>query len=562
MKYLLVGINAKYIHSNLGIHCLRAYAKQYSGICPEIREYTINMPMDEIRQSIYAQKPDLIAFSVYIWNVEMTFNLVRDIKKLLPKVRIFLGGPEVSFESERLLEQINEIDGIMLGEGEQTFCELINHFESVGKEKLEDLSQIKGLIYKGINNTIRKNDARDVIDLSTVPFPYKDLSDFENRILYYETSRGCPFGCAYCLSSVDKTLRFRSMDLVKEEFLFFIENKVPQVKLVDRTFNVDHKRSVEMLSFIKEHDNGVTNFHFEIAGDILTDEEISIINSLRPGLVQLEIGVQSTNCNTLDAINRHTDLERLKRNVGLLLEGGRVHLHLDLIAGLPYENLESFKKSFNEVYLMGSNELQLGFLKVLKGAPINEMKYEQEIRYSSVAPYEVLSTKYISYEEICELKHLEEMLEIYHNSCQFMLSEKFLLELSQSPYDMYLDLYRFYMEKEQPIIQCKRFVRYELFLEYAIQRFALSDEKKERLKNLLTLDFYSREKAKARPSFATNVDKYKTEIRKLSDEFGLNRGENIHVEPVYGTKEFAVFNYKNKSMVTGNVLINYVLGEE
>lgn len=583
MKYLLVGINAKYIHSNLGIHCLRAYAKKYSSVTPEIKEYTINMQHEDILQSIYEETPDFIAFSVYIWNVDIVLRLVRDIKTLLPNTTIYLGGPEVSFESEEVLKNNSDVAGIMLGEGEQTLVELIGYFENkrlsssqANNIKTKDkpiesiaeniynnsLVDINGLCFRDdITGEIITTPSRMPIDLSLVPFPYSDLTDFQNRIIYYETSRGCPFGCAYCLSSVDKTLRFRSMELVKEELLFFINNNVPQVKFVDRTFNIDHVRSIEMLKFIKENDNGITNFHFEIAGDILTDEEIEIINSLRPGLVQLEIGVQSTNGETLDAINRHTQLEKLRGNVKRLLDGGKVHLHLDLIAGLPYEDLDRFKKSFNDVYSMGSHELQLGFLKVLKGAPINGRIEDQNIKYSSVAPYEVLSTKYLSYENICELKHVEEMLEIYHNSCQFMNSEAYLMHFFDSPYDFYYELFEFYLLKNQPVIQCKRAVRYELILEFANEKIFDLQFDYEMLRYFLTLDYYSREKAKARPTFSPNIDDYKSETRRIMDHLLADDiGGNYHIEPIYkfdsiqkNDGRFIVFDYNKRSSITGNV---------
>ena len=555
MKYLLVGINAKYIHSNLALHSLKSYARVYSTVTPIVHEYTINMPISDIIHGIYSEAPDFIGFSTYIWNVEIIKQIIRDIKQLLPDAVIYLGGPEVSYDCEKLLVDYPEITGIMLGEGEQTFVELIKYYE----HEISSLQDIKGLFYYDSNSDeYVSTPVRNPIDLSTVPFPYEDISDFENRIIYYETSRGCPFGCSYCLSSVDKTLRFRDLELVKKEFKIFLEANVPQVKLVDRTFNIDHKRSITMLNYIKNYDNGITNFHFEIAGDILTDEEIDIIQSLRPGLIQLEIGVQSTNDCTLRAINRHTNLERLKNNVAKLLKNNNVHLHLDLIAGLPYEDLSSFKQSFNQVYSMGSHELQLGFLKLLKGAPINHDVEEQNIKYSSFAPYEVLSTKYLSYENICELKRVEEMLEIYHNSCQFSYSEKFLLDLEKSPYDMYYNLSKYYQEKNQLVIQCKRVIRYELLLNYAIEKHAITIDMENHLRYLLTLDYYCRERAKARPAFALPIDEYKSEIRRINEQLSLTEpNTQFHVEPEYGSDRFVIFNYSKKSVITSNVLIDF-----
>lgn len=558
MKYLLVGINAKYIHSSLALHSLSAYVRKYSDINPVVCEYTINMSISEIVQGIYAEAPGFIGFSTYIWNVDIVKQVVRDIHTLLPDTIIYLGGPEVSFECDKFLEANPEVDGIMIGEGEQTFLELIQYYESVtnGDTAAKSLDDIQGICYiNRSTNQITTTTSRPAIDLSTVPFPYENLSDFENKIIYYETSRGCPFGCSYCLSSVDKSLRFRDMDLVEREFQVFLDAQIPQVKLVDRTFNIDHKRSIQMLTFLRDHDNGITNFHFEIAGDILTDDEIEIINSLRPGLIQLEIGVQSTNCDTLEAIHRHTDLDKLRTNTAKLLNGGKVHLHLDLIAGLPYEDLASFKESFNNVYSMGSHDLQLGFLKVLKGAPINSMVEDQDIKHSGYAPYEVLSTKYLSYADICELKRVEEMLEIYHNSCQFVRAEKYLLQHESTPYDFYLNLANYYKEIGQLVVQCKRAVRYEILIDYAINKLGWAESKIATLRSLLTLDFYSREKAKARPSFAPDLSMHKANIRNIMDELSVASPSGLfHVEPLPDSNSYEIFDYSKRSPITGNII--------
>lgn len=563
MKYLLVGINAKYIHSNLAIHCLYSYAKQkYSNVV--IQEHTINMPVSDIIKSIYSEAPDFIGMSAYIWNIDYVLQVVRDIKILLPNVVIYLGGPEVSYRCEELLTSYPEIDGIMTGEGEETFAELIEYYEQSKLSASNGASPasrraIKGLCFSdGNTDEIIRTGDRPPIDLSLVPFPYSDLTDFTNRIIYYETSRGCPFGCSYCLSSIEKSVRFRDISMVRDELLFFLNEKVPQVKFVDRTFNIDHKRSLEILSFIKENDNGITNFHFEVAGDILTDEEINMINSLRPGLVQLEIGVQSTNEATLSAINRRTNLEKLATNVQKLLAGGKVHLHLDLIAGLPYEDLNSFIRSFNEVHSMNSHELQLGFLKVLSGSPISQEVSNQEIQYSRHAPYEVLSTKYLSYTDICELKMVEEMLEIYHNSCQFERSLKYLLDRSTSPYDFYLALAKYYVERGQAVIQCKRIARFQILLDFAMSKYDLPEEEIDELRLLLTLDVYSREKAKSRPDFAPSTDCYKQKIRAIESQLKeSNPLTQFHIEPM-DCHRFTLFNYSKRSPITGNVLVEYI----
>lgn len=554
MKFLLVGINSKFIHSNLAIHCLYSYAKQFHDDV-EIKEYTINMPVSEIIKGIYMETPDFIGFSAYIWNIDYVLQVVRDIKLLLPNVIIYLGGPEVSYRCEEVLNNYREIDGIMIGEGEETFADLIKYYDNYQEGSLIGIS---GLCFlDNTTNQLIYTESRKPINLSEVPFPYRDLEDFSNRIIYYETSRGCPFGCSYCLSSIDKIVRFRDISMVKEELLFFLNAKVPQVKLVDRTFNINPQRSMEILSFIKENDNMITNFHFEVAGDILTEEEVNMINSLRPGLVQLEIGVQSTNEVTLKSINRHTNLEKLAVNVDKLLSGGKVHLHLDLIAGLPYEDLESFKRSFNEVHSMNSHELQLGFLKVLSGSPISQDVAQQQIQYSKHAPYEVLSTKFISYEDICELKLVEEMLEIYHNSCQFERSLEFLLSKSNSPYELYLGIAKYYAKRGQLIIQCKRLARYQLLLEFAIDKYKLRESDINKFRLLLTLDYYGRDRAKARPDFAPDISNFKYAIRKIEDNFKeKNPQVQYHIEPM-DYLSYALFDYSKRSPITDNVIIEY-----
>lgn len=542
MKFLLVGINAKYIHSNPAIWSLRAYAYKYAcafldyeaGNSVEIAEYTINQERKDILADIYDRAPDAIGISCYIWNIQMVEELVRDIRKVMPAVQIWLGGPEVSYDSVERIEEMKSIDGIIMGEGEKIFTSLLECIISGGK-----LKDVPGIAYRDENGAIICNKAVEPLDFSTVPFPYKDITDFKNRIVYYETSRGCPFGCSYCLSSVDKKLRFRKIEQVREELGFFMDNRVPQVKFIDRTFNCDHRRSVEILRFIRDYDNGITNFHFEVAGDILTEEELEILEKLRPGLVQLEIGVQTTNTRTLEAINRRTDMERLAVNVARLIKAGNMHIHLDLIAGLPYEDIVSFRKSFDDVYRMGSHELQLGFLKMLSGAPINMDRKDQQIVYSDTPPYEVLSTAYLGFGDILELKASEEMLEIYHNSQQFVNTEKYMMSFYNSPYEFYRGLAGYYKEKGYPVIQSSRMRKYEVLLEYAA---TIGDINPNLLKEYLTLDYYLRENAKSRPAFSYdidtrrsrsfyeddgNIDKYLPEYRGMD---GKQIGRMTHIE--------------------------------
>lgn len=570
MKILLVGINAKYIHSNLAVYSLRASAmkryKDEKNVRIEIAEYTINQTAEKIIQSIYKLRPDMIGISCYIWNVMMVQKIVAELHKLLCHVPIWLGGPEVSFDLEWQMQRFPAVTGIMYGEGEGTFPKLIevyaerkndiasdSFYDGDFRESInENFKNIRGIIYRDPKDNIITNAPAEIMDLDELPFPYSNIEDFQNRIIYYETSRGCPYSCAYCLSSVEKKLRYRNLDKVYVELQIFLDAKVKQVKFVDRTFNCNHSHAMAILHYIKEHDNGVTNFHFEVAGDLLTEEEIMLIGSLRPGLIQLEIGVQSTNEKTLKTIQRRTDLELLKDNIRQLLKNGNVHLHLDLIAGLPFENIDSFIHSFNEVYQMGGHELQLGFLKLLRGTPMMQMKEEHSIVCTDFPPYEMLCTKELSYEDVLRLKAVEEMLEIYHNSGQFRLTEQFLLSMFASPFDFYERLAKFYEDKNYPVICSARERRYVILLEFLTahgyecdhgEMIRYKEEKKENgykiletVRELLTVDYYLRERAKARPSFAQDEN---NQYRKLQEmDIGIVMdGEAGHREwfrSVYG----------------------------
>ena len=403
MKFLLTALNAKYIHSNPALYSLRAYAGKEMRNCIQIAEFTINNSIEDILAGIYEKQPDVIGFSCYIWNWEMIQKLIVLVNKVMPKVPIWLGGPEVSFHSERILQQYPMLAGIIVGEGEASFLELLQYYEGVGTKELKDI--------KGLQLPEGFSGERELTDVSRLPFLYENLDEFTNRILYYESSRGCPFRCSYCLSSIDKTVRLRDVETVKKELQFFLDNKVKQVKFVDRTFNCNHDHAKQIWNYILENDNGVTNFHFEIAADLLDEEELELLGKMRPGLVQLEIGVQSTNPHTLSAIRRVTDIAKLAKTVCKIHQAGNIHQHLDLIAGLPYEDYESFAKSFNQVYAMKPEQLQLGFLKVLKGSYMEECVEEYGIAYMDTPPYEVLYTNWITYPQILRLKRIEEMVE-------------------------------------------------------------------------------------------------------------------------------------------------------
>lgn len=515
MKFLLVAVNAKYIHSNPAVYSLKRFAGEYTDAV-EIAEYTINNRMEDILEDIYRRKPDAIGFSCYIWNIGMVEKLMGELHKLLPKLPVFLGGPEVTYDADKLLRKYPYLTGIFIGEGEATFAQVVKYYVKKNPESLED---IPGLMLRSGMTPERKP-----LNLTDVPFLYDDMAPFTNRIIYYETQRGCPFRCSYCLSSIDKTVRFRDIEVVKKELAFFLEKKVKQVKFVDRTFNCNHDHAMAVWQYLYEHDNGVTNFHFEIAGDILREDEIALVAKMRPGLVQFEIGVQSTNTDTLREIRRVMDIEKLKQVVAALKAAHNVHIHLDLIAGLPYEDYDSFARSFDDVYAMEPEQLQLGFLKVLKGSYMAEMAESYGLVYTDYAPYEVLYTNWLSFTEICRLKRIEEMVEIYYNSGQFAHSlpvmiadfgsrmaagQQALAEeqhgravSGQGAFAFYEALAAFYEEQGFFVETPSRIYRYQALLSFAK---TIHPEREELYKELLLFDLYVRENLKSRPDFAPDL---------------------------------------------------------
>lgn len=540
MKILLAACNAKYIHSNLAVYNLRAYAEEYRENII-LKEYTINQQKDEILRDIYLEKPDIICFSCYIWNISFVKEIAEDLKKILPESVFWAGGPEVSFDAEDFLKKNPGFFGVMVGEGEETFRELCRFYVE-NKGSLEEISGIA--FYFG--EKIRHNGWREIMDLSKVPFAYENMEDFRNKIVYYESSRGCPFSCSYCLSSVDKKLRFRNLDLVKKELQFFIDRKVPQVKFVDRTFNCKHSHAMEIWQYILEHDNGITNFHFEISADLLKEEELSLMEKMRPGLIQLEIGVQSTNPDTIKAIRRTMDFERLSEIVNKIHSFGNIHQHLDLIAGLPYENYDSFRNSFNQVYALKPEQLQLGFLKVLKGSLMKEMEEEYGIVHKEKEPYEVLSTKWLSYGEILKLKTVESMVEVYYNSGQFQNTLNYMESFFEDAFSMYEELGKFYEEKGYHSISHSRMRRYEILLEFLGQRQEISREKAV---DAMLLDLYLRENLKSRPSFAPSQKSYEKMVWEYRREKKIPK--TAHIE-VFQNGEVVLFDYEKRNPLTNN----------
>ncbi len=491
MKKLLVGINAKFIHSCLAVRSLGQFAKEQYGIECEIQEYTINQSEDLILEEIYYRQPELIGFSCYIWNIGIIKRLMENLKKVLPQALIALGGPEVSFDGEQILRE-TAADFVLYGEGEESFSQLCLALES--RTPLHD---VPSLIYKKNGQIVRNTPAKP-LDLGKLPFVYQDLDLYENRILYYEAQRGCPFHCQYCLSSVDSGVRFQPISKVKKELSFFLEHKVRQVKFVDRTFNANREFAMEIWRYLFEHDNGVTNFHFELAADLLTDEMTDFLNRVRPGLFQLEIGVQSTNLKTLRAIDRKGAFSDIGQVVRKLKKGKNIHLHLDLIAGLPYENFESFGHSFNDVYKLHPDQFQLGFLKLLKGSGLREQQGEFGIVCRDEAPYETLFTRDLPFADMLRLKGIEELVETYYNSNRFQKSLDYLVELTPSPFDFYECFRCFYRQKEYHLRPHSKVEQYDILYEFGM---GLPGVDGDRLRWLMKFDLYSHEKAKKLPAW-------------------------------------------------------------
>lgn len=511
MKFLLVAVNAKYIHSNPAVYSLQAYAGEKLRPHTDVAEYTINNRMEDILADIYFRKPDAVAFSCYIWNWDMIRRIFVELHKLLPQIPIWLGGPEVSFDAEEILEGYPMLTGIMTGEGEETFRELLEYYAARAEDKqgYDARAEDAGLaVIPGLTLRFGRTGTRAPLAMNALPFFYEDMGAFDNRIVYYESGRGCPFSCSYCLSSIEKGLRLRPIDDVRRHLQFFLDRKVPQVKFVDRTFNCDHAHAVAVWRYILEHDNGVTNFHFEIAADLLREEEIALLKRMRPGLVQLEIGVQTVNPQTLGEIRRKTDLGRLERAVAKIRDGGNIHQHLDLIVGLPYEDYDSFRHSFDSVYAMQPQQLQLGFLKVLKGSYMHEKARDYGMAYQSEPPYEVLCTRWMSYADIRRLKGVEETVEIYFNSGQFTHTLPYLAQAFEGPFSMYEALADFCARPGDSA----RVRRYETLLAFAEKQ---DGGRLELYRQLLTYDLYLRENPKSRPAFAPSLEEHRDRIRKF-----------------------------------------------
>ena len=443
MKVLFATLNAQYIHSSLALACLNSYCQgEFADL--HLMEYTINDNPRDILYSIFRIRPEVLCFSCYIWNIEAILNLCRDFKAIVPQCTIVLGGPEASFAADDLLQRYPQINIVVRGEGEQTTKELLQALsEGQALRGIAGISYREGLM-------VRHNEDRPPLtNLDIIPFPYEDLSAYQNRVVYYETSRGCPFGCSYCLSAADQGLRYFSLERVKHDLEILMHGDVREIKLVDRTFNSDEKRSRAIMSFIADNQPNC-RFHFEICGDRLSDDMVDFLTTIPPGLFEFEIGVQSTHEPALQAIHRRQDWKRLQSNMERLKVAGNIHLHLDLIAGLPQEGYREFSHSFNQVYNLHPDMLQLGFLKLLKGSPLWEEADRHEYVRQAKAPYQVLANRYISYAELAHLQQVENLLNRYYNRGRFASTLDYMTSevYEGKAFDFYSDLADFWEERE------------------------------------------------------------------------------------------------------------------
>ena len=463
MKILLTAINAKYIHSSLSIRYLNSYSHDFSEHITML-EYTINNAEDFILSDIFLNEPDVVCFSCYIWNINMVTSLARSLKKVLPNLHIICGGPEVSYECEKFLEENPSINTVIYGEGEKTFYDVISALINSG-----NFDNIKGIFYR-TGNKINASTPQPPLSLSELPFVYNNLDALQNKIIYYETQRGCPYDCQFCLSSIEKGVRFVPIENVYKQLNFFLQNKVSQVKFIDRTFNCNKTHAEAIWKYLIENDNGITNFHMEIEAHIMDNETLELLKTARDGLFQFEIGVQSTNEKTLFAVKRNSDFSSLKERILRIISLENIHVHLDLIAGLPYENYSSFKNSFNDVYALNPHQLQMGFLKLLKGSGLKRDANKYLIKARESAPYEILSTDHLSYKDVLKLKGIENMLETYRNSGKAVKTTDYMCSIFSTPVEFYESLAEFWQEKGFHKVNHNKESLYTILYEFSLEK--------------------------------------------------------------------------------------------
>lgn len=489
MKVLLTAINSKYIHSNLAVSYLRSFTKDldYEG---KIKEFTINDREERVLEEIINENPDVVAFSTYIWNVEMISRLSQLIKRVNPEIEIIYGGPEVSFDSRTFLEeQVGEY--VIEGEGEKTYRDFILY--KLGKL---EINEVRGLHYK-LDGQVYSNAKRPLMNMDEIVFPYEEDEDLSNKIVYYEASRGCPFNCKYCLSSTSHGVRFLNIERVYKELQYFIDKKVKLIKFVDRTFNCNHKFAMAIWEYLINAETE-THFHFEISADILRDEEIELLRKAPEGRFQFEVGVQTTNDDVLRNINRFVNFSDIKEKVEELMSIKNIKQHLDLIAGLPGEDYESFIRSFNDVYSIRPEEIQLGFLKLLKGSSMREEADNYGMEYSPYPPYEILKTNKISYKEILRLKKVEEMVDKYYNSRKFDYIIKYFEKKFNSPFEFYYNLGTFFENKGYFNKNIGNIEYYKVFLDFNRE---ILNESNDYLSEIIKFNYLLFNKKRGLPDF-------------------------------------------------------------
>ena len=572
MKILLTTLNSKYIHSALSLKYIYNNIADIEGISVFVKEYTINENLQDIFADIFSDTYDLIAFSCYIWNIEYIIKLCNDIKIADKNVKILLGGPEVSYESYEFMSKYEFSDFIIRDEGEVIFRNFVKSYISN-----KDFSNIPSFLYR-INGDIIENPYEAPIDnLALIKGAYDIFNedDVKDKIVYYETSRGCSYNCAYCLSSITKKVRFFPYEKVISDIKKIVEAGAKQIKFVDRTFNFDKKRTIEIIKYLCGIDNGSINFHFEITAHILQDDLLDMLRNARPGLFQFEIGVQSTNKQTIKSVNRIDNFEKIREKVIKIKSFGNIHQHLDLIVGLPYEDVVSFKKSFNDVMSLRPDNLQLGFLKVLKGSPIKSMINEYDIRYRDYSPYEVISTKFITYKEVIMLKSIEEMLEDYYNSMTYNYSFDYVFDIFDGDYFEFFKKFAEFKKENSYNKNLSRDTRFLLLCEFV--ETILENQDFKVFKEFLKLDFMLMGRNRNIPGFLSNnnVDST-TKKAKITDflnkeEIHVSNKNNLAIEcfnidiELYKTKKvivsaetYVIFDY-NKDKNFKNMVIHYFL---
>ena len=516
MKILLVTLDSKFIHANLAVRYLKKFCSdiECDRLSIEIKEFTINQKQEYILGEIFSANADLVCFSCYVWNIEYIKEIAYIIKEAKNNIKILCGGPETSFEIEKFMKNEPYIDYVIFGEGELTFKEFLLEFKNINA----DFNAIKGLAYRD-NGKIAINQSREPIyNLDSINYPYEENDNFEDKIIYYESSRGCPFCCSFCMSSIDKKMRTFSMDRVKKDLMLLLNTGARQIKFVDRTFNADYKRSIEIMDFIIKNNKSNMKIHFEITADIINDEFLDYIHKLPVNMFQFEIGVQSLNDKTLAEINRHMNIEKLNNVIEGIVKSNNVHIHLDLIAGLPYEDYDTFKKSFDGIHRLHAEKIQLGFLKVLKGTKIYEDKVKHEIKYRNTSPYEVICTKYISVDEILLLKNIEELVDKYYNEKYFEKSLHYILSnfFVESAFEFYEHLSFYWQQNDLYKMSHSRKRLYKILFDYIKYNDKMTDE----FMWCLRYDYIYNNQYEDLPDYLNKQaeDKYKSIKRFLSND--------------------------------------------